>query len=100
MAQGKAETLAGCLAAADAKRKAAEEDLKRLEIRLGQGRQGLALLKAAKMQMELDSSRHENGDIKMQLSQLVRQDAAATTIKIMPWPECSHLEAVILPEDV
>ena len=72
LAQGKAETLAGCLAAADAKRKIAEENLKRLEIRMGQGRQGLALLRAAKAQAELDASRTQSSELSMQLSQLVR----------------------------
>ena len=72
MAQGKAETLAGCLAAADAKRKAAEENLKRLEIRMGQGRQGLALLRAAQMQTELDAARHQHSDLTSQLVQLVQ----------------------------
>ncbi len=73
-AQGKAETLAGCLSAADAKRKVAEENLKRLEIRMGQGRQGLALLKAAKMQTELDSARRHCSELDTQLGHLVRQD--------------------------
>ena len=71
MAQGKAETLAGCLSAADGKRKAAEENLKRLEIRMGQGRQGLALLKAAKMQSELEASRQHAADLDAQLARLV-----------------------------
>ena len=73
LAQGKAETLAGCLAAADAKRKMAEENLKRLEIRMGQGRQGLALLKAAKMQTELDASRQQGAELSSQLARLVRR---------------------------
>ena len=72
LAQGKAETLGGCLAAADAKRKMAEENLKRLEIRMGQGRQGLALLKAAKMQTDLDASRQQASELSSQLAQLVR----------------------------
>ena len=71
MAQGKAETLAGCLSAVDAKRKVAEENLKRLEIRMGQGRQGLALLKAAKMQTELDASRQHAADLDARRARLV-----------------------------
>ena len=71
VAQGKAETLAGCLAAAEAKRKVAEENLKRLEIRMGQGRQGLALLKAAKLQTERNAARHQASDISEQMAQLV-----------------------------
>ncbi|KAK9834367.1 hypothetical protein WJX84_003900 [Apatococcus fuscideae] len=77
VAQGKAETLAGCLAAAEAKRKVAEENLKRLEIRMGQGRQGLALLKAAKLQTERNAARHQASDISEQMAQLTEQAARA-----------------------
>ncbi|KAK9836663.1 hypothetical protein WJX74_005530 [Apatococcus lobatus] len=77
LAQGKAETLAGCLAAADAKRKTAEENLKRLEIRMGQGRQGMALLKAAKMQTQLDASHQHSSDLASRVAHLTDQVAHA-----------------------